>query len=74
MLLLSLFLFACFAALTVYQIKTEGGYRTWLTYSRVALFTASLFAILSGIPADIAALVCSVLGHCRIVFRGLLGQ
>lgn len=68
MLLPSLFFFACFAALTAYQIKTEGGYCTWMTYSRVALFTASLFAVLSGIPAGIAALVCSVLAGIAVSF------
>ena len=68
MLLLALFFFACFAALTVYQIKTEGGYRTWMTYSRVALFTASLFAVLSGIPSGIAALVCSMLAGIAVSF------
>ena len=68
MLLSSLFLFACFTALTAYQIKTEGEYRTWMTYARVALFTASLFAVLSGIPAGIAALVCSVLAGIAVSF------
>lgn len=68
MLLPSLFFFACFAALTAYQIKTEGGYRIWMTYARVALFTASLFAVLSGIPAGIAALVCSVLAGIAVSF------
>ena len=68
MLLPSLFFFACFAALTAYQIKTEGGYCTWMTYSRVALFTASLFAVLSGIPSGIAALACSVLAGIAVSF------
>lgn len=68
MLLLSLFFFTCFAILTAYQIKTEGGYRTWMTYSRVALFTASLFAVLSGIPGGIAALMCSVLAGIAVSF------
>lgn len=68
MLLPSLFFFACFAALTAYQIKTEGGYRTWMTYARVALFTASLFAVLSEIPSGIAALVCSVLAGIAVSF------
>ena len=71
MLLSSLFLFACFATLTAYQIKTEGGYRTWMTYARVALFTASLFAVLAGIPAGIAALVCSVLAGIAVSFSAV---
>ena len=68
MLLSSIFFFACFAALTAYQIKIEGGYRTWMTYARVALFTASLFAVVSEIPSGIAALVCSVLAGIAVSF------